>query len=486
MPLSRSNRQSALAPTPRLSMYGIAALGVSLLLAGCNAASVQSAADGPVIQGVALQGRTFGGQQPVSGAVVQLYAVGNSGVASAANPLISSTVKTDASGAFNISGDYTCASGTQVYLTATGGDPGLGTTNGQIALMAALGNCGSLNRNTIINVNEITTVASVAALLGYMTDVTKVGSASGDSGLATAFTRVPLLANTATGAVAPATQTQWNYTTQPTNLITLADSVAACINSAGGLAGTSTVCGSLLTDATPPGGKAPTNTVAAIVDILNNPTQNVGAIYDLAGPTSPFQPTLHPAPVNWSLGLYAPAPAVSFSGYTATMTVASPAVQIRYTLDGSTPTTSSTLYSGPVAVPIAAGTTVTVNAIGVDAKNVTSSVTSESVQRPAVPTPTISVNGTTVTISAASPAVQERYTLDGSTPTTSSTLYSGPFTVSPGTGLSTTIKAIAVDAQGSTGGVASQTVYGAQRACTHLQRHASRQHRCKRAEHVHR
>ena len=56
--------------------------------------------------------------------------------------------------------------------------------------------------------------------------------------------------------------------------------------------------------------------------------------------------------------------------------------------------------------------------------------------------------------------MQIRYTLDGSTPTTSSTLYGGTFTVSPGAGPTVTVNVIAVDSLGSTGGVSSATVQG--------------------------
>jgi hypothetical protein len=87
-----------------------------------------------------ISGRVHGGQQPVSGATIQLYAVASSG-GSPSTALISVSVSvTSASdGTFTITGDYTCPSGGLVYLTATGGNPGITSSNSNIALMTALG-----------------------------------------------------------------------------------------------------------------------------------------------------------------------------------------------------------------------------------------------------------------------------------------------------------------------------------------------------------
>ena len=75
-----------------------------------------------------LSGNVHGGQQPVSGSTIQIYAVGTGGLRSAATPLIAQTVVSDANGNFNVTGDYTCPTpaGQNVYLTATGGNPGAG------------------------------------------------------------------------------------------------------------------------------------------------------------------------------------------------------------------------------------------------------------------------------------------------------------------------------------------------------------------------
>ena len=117
------------------------------------------------------------GQQPITGSTIQLYAAWTTGYGASATALLSSPVVTDAAGSFAITGDYTCpSSSSQLYIVATGGNPGLGpgTNNAAIALMAALGPCNlhggeyTLDPNSFIWINEVTTVASVYALAAFM------------------------------------------------------------------------------------------------------------------------------------------------------------------------------------------------------------------------------------------------------------------------------------------------------------------------------
>jgi hypothetical protein len=115
---------------------------------------------------------------------------------------------------------------------------------------------------------------------------------------------------------------------------------------------------------------------------------------------------------------------------TCTITCSTSGVTIYYTVDGSTPTPSSTLYTGSFSVSVSE----TVKAIAVRTGWATSSVaTSVITLQPA--TPTFSpVGGTyvgtqSVTITSTG-ATSIYYTTDGSTPTTGSTLYSGPVSVS--------------------------------------------------------
>jgi Chitobiase/beta-hexosaminidase C-terminal domain/FG-GAP-like repeat len=128
---------------------------------------------------------------------------------------------------------------------------------------------------------------------------------------------------------------------------------------------------------------------------------------------------------------------------------------IYYTSDGSTPTTASTRYTGPISVT----RTTTIKAIAAASGLADSTVATVTYTLQAA-TPTFNPPGgsyllpQSVSISDASPGVTIYYTTDGSTPTTASTQYTGPFVVIIGT---TTVKAIAVAPGWSQSAVASAT-----------------------------
>ena len=284
----------------------------ALLVTGCGGAGVapQGAKAGPIP--AERQGVVRGGQQPVAGATVQLYTVGTSGDGSAATPLLSPAVMTDANGGFNITGLYTCPSASAlVYLVATGGNPGLGgsVNNSALALMAALGPCGSLTGSTYIVVNELTTVAAVYSLAPYMASATAVGSGAGDqTGLASAFALAAELVNTNTGT-SPGTNIPAGTTVPVAQIDTIADILATCINSTGGTSGDGSACGMLFAMTTPaitPPTAPATNTVTALLSLANYPTLNTASLYALASATSPFQPVQAVTPPNFGVQLNSP------------------------------------------------------------------------------------------------------------------------------------------------------------------------------------
>jgi hypothetical protein len=131
---------------------------------------------------------------------------------------------------------------------------------------------------------------------------------------------------------------------------------------------------------------------------------------------------------------------------------------IYYTTDGTVPTTSSTVYSG--AFGISASTVVKAMAIK-SGYSQSATATATYISTTTVSTPTFSPpSGTTfttivsVSISDLTPSSTIYYTTDGSTPTTGSTVYSGPLTISA----TTTVKAIAA-ASGLTNSAVGSATY---------------------------
>jgi hypothetical protein len=274
----------------------------ALALTGCGIGG-SAASSGPVsVTGLAISGKVHGGQSPVKTSTVNLYAAGTTGYGSAATLLASTS--TDTSGNFNITAPYTCPSGGQIYITAIQGDSGSGN-NLNLAMMAALGTCPVTS--AIVNINEVTTVATVWALAPFMTGPTNIGSPSTPqalSGIAAAFADVNTLVNVPTG-VTPGLSAPTNATVPTALIYTLANIIAPCINSAGGTAGQMNNCGSLFTQTTIT--TAPTDTITAAMNIAQHPGTNVTNIYGLAATAPPFQTGLSTQPSDFTM-------AVTFTG----------------------------------------------------------------------------------------------------------------------------------------------------------------------------
>ena len=287
----------------------------------------------------ANSGTVMGGLVPISVSTIQLYAVGTTGDGSASTPLLTgATLLTDGLGNFTLP-SFTCPTPeTLVYITATGGNPGLtpGTDNTAITLMSALGACSTVTSAKPIVINELTTVASVFALGTYMTSPTAIGSSSANAAdLANDFASVNELVDTTKGTTpGPALPASESVTV--TTLNTLADILAACVQTAGGVAGDGSACGNLLAAATPPAPAtpaaqpanarapqafltraraakfgaqpettaapaSPTNTASATQNMAANPSNNVSTLSGLASPTGPYQPQQSSVPSSWNV-----------------------------------------------------------------------------------------------------------------------------------------------------------------------------------------
>ncbi|MGD0796874.1 MAG: hypothetical protein ABR910_04040 [Acidobacteriaceae bacterium] len=272
--------------------------------------------------GAAIQGAVHGGQQPIVGATVQLWVVGSGSYGAAASAL-GSSVTTGAGGTFTI-GAYTCPSSSAlVYLTSSGGNPGLSASNPNIELAAALGACSGAASDTVI-INEVTTAAAAYALGQYFT--TTFGGSSTDSfgapsttqaqtGIANAFATVNNLVTFNTGAaVTSATLTNAGLTVTATpesaKLNTVADILAACVNSLG-TSDPDGYCTALFADVAPTGATQPTDTLQAAVYMSLNPTSNntngstanLTALYALqTGIAAPFV-GVSSQPTDWTIGI---------------------------------------------------------------------------------------------------------------------------------------------------------------------------------------
>jgi hypothetical protein len=285
-------------PFPQHRWFGVvAATALTALLTGCSGFNGKPAS----MAGPALQGNVHGGQQPIAGASIALYAAGTTGYSATNANLLITPVTTTANGNFTLT-SYNCTAGQQIYLVGTGGNPGGGTNNNS-ALMAALGDCATLNSSTYISVNEITTIGSVFALAPFMSGDSALGSSSTNTaGLARAFASVNKLVNIANGH-AGGSALPAGATAPVDEIYTLADIIAACINSTGGVAGDGSACGTLFTLTTPAGGTAPADTIQAALNIAHNPTLNVAALFNSSPAASPYAPQLSAAPTDWTLAV---------------------------------------------------------------------------------------------------------------------------------------------------------------------------------------
>ena len=284
--------------------FAVVILPGVLALAGCARMPSSNPSSMNPEQGAAISGRVHGGQNPITGAHVYLMAVNTTGyggpgiAASSANKSASVLttgagqdslgyyVTTDSNGDFDITGDYTCPSTwAHPYLYAVGGDSGSGA-NAAITLVAPVGSCEGASE--FITVNEVSTIASAYAFAGFASDPTHVstsGSAFDAIAANNAANTILNLENPNTG-LAYATTPGGNGTVPQAEIDTLANILAACINSTGP---GSTQCGTLFSNAMN-GGTQPTDTATAAVNIAHNPGANAGNLFGLQAPSSPFLP----------------------------------------------------------------------------------------------------------------------------------------------------------------------------------------------------
>ncbi|WP_346837805.1 hypothetical protein [Microbulbifer sp. SAOS-129_SWC] len=244
-----------------------------------------------------ITGLVQGANQPIAGAAVTLWLAGKD----APQKLGETRSGDDGRFAIPLGGE-----GDGIYyLTAAGGvaQAAAGAqANPAVRLLAILGSAPPQQ----VTINERTTVASAWTAAQFLRDSGLSGNALG---LKIAAGNVRNLVDLRGGGLGPVIQDPLNSNRTPTlaRFNTLAILLAACIT-------TRDHCNRLFALATPPGGAAPDNTLAASVNIARYPWHKAGELFALldafypvpAGEhwrKVPFIPYLNFAPSAWTLSL---------------------------------------------------------------------------------------------------------------------------------------------------------------------------------------
>ena len=316
------------------SPVSIATLLACLLIAGCSANFNPSTLTNETSAVGAIRGNLHGGQQPVANAHIFVFAAGTGGDAgpglaaastNKATSLITSTtsgavldstiggyyVLTNSGGDFTVTGDYTCTLNTQVYILALQGESDGVHNNSAIGMMAVLGNCPSAGTLAgqvgFVYVNEISTIAAAYALAGFATDsahISSNGSSLARTGLANAAANAAQLYSISAVPLTARSTTPSGGTVPQALINSLANSLAACVNTT---SSTSTPCTTLFSNAESDGssGTVPTDTATAAINIAHHPGNAVSTIFGLGSGTPPFI-GLGSAPSDFSIGITYP------------------------------------------------------------------------------------------------------------------------------------------------------------------------------------
>lgn len=297
----------------KLLVCGVTTLVPVLLLSGCGVD--QTSMIGTNVQSGGITGRAMGGQQPVTGAVIQVVAMGTSGYGSAGTVLSQTT--TDPYGNFTLP-SYTCPqSNTPVYLMGIGGNAGAGDNPSALEI-AALGPCASA-KNSYVIMNEVTTAVAAIVFSHYFSTTPPTGSNSGgdsiggpsSTGTTTTYSRgmvfgsnvtVPLLVTNFDGAV---TQGGNGTTIEWQKINTIANILSACMNSSGSpnATETKTTCGKLFHYTANGASPRPSDVMQAAVQMALYPETQVANLYALIGGTPPFLPYQTIVPNDWTIGV---------------------------------------------------------------------------------------------------------------------------------------------------------------------------------------
>jgi hypothetical protein len=292
---------------------------------------------------------------------------------------------------------------------------------------------GSSNLITDHNENTYVGSSSIAPVVNYPTSTTT----SGTSYTVPAASMLVLTYGSGSPPVLPTpifSPTGGTYTTPQTVTINFPSGSTGCV-------GINTLPTAPIPGTCGPGGTTYAGPLTVAVSETVNAIATEAGSTNSASATAAYTitvPTVATPSFSPAAGTYTTSPSVTISDATAGAT-------IYYTTNGSIPTTSSAVYSGPITV--SASETLEAIAVETGYTNSASATAAYTITVPTVATPTFSpaagtyTTSPSVTISDATAGATIYYTTNGSVPTTSSAVYSGPITVSA----SETLEAIAVE-----------------------------------------
>ncbi len=338
-------------PRPRILMTLLASAAIATT--GCSNMTSTASPGGPVAA-AKVGGKIHGGNQPVSGAAVNLYFASQATFAAGATLVATTASSADGFGSFSFnkitgaandgtSNNFSCPTSASanpyVFVVAKGGTtvntPGA-TSNTDAEFIAPMGRCADINASTSIYMSEVVTVATMAAIHQYMNPTASsapiestIGSDGifvSDLGLSHSFDNVSLMASLSTGLGntsvtragngPSATAVTMTISPELAKINQLANILSACINQT---AGGSATCASIYASATPPADAGTTSvnnaTYAPATDLLtalyyiftnptNSGTANRTTLYSLSAASgAPYQPTLSAVPTDWSIGI---------------------------------------------------------------------------------------------------------------------------------------------------------------------------------------
>lgn len=323
----------------------------ALWLAGCGVD--RGTLNAPVaLAGTTIRGNVHGGPLPIQGATVRLMETQSNGYGGVAKRLLQTT--SDSNGYFTFPDvGWSCDSDQYAYITVTGGHTA-SQPNNNVGQIGVIGNCGKFLSSTAaidavqVYVSELSTVAAAYALRSFIS-VDNTNATSGQqiinisapannnapsgvcsftapvsctaAGLGHGFENAYNLVDSVsfTGQL-PSGQAR---TAPPTNAFalvpqalinTLGNIMQSCVDSGGGTvsnyssyvpgSANSSRCGDLFYWATPPGGTPPTNTLQAVLNMAQYPTNNASQLFALQPRAVFFTPGLSQAPNDLSVSIF--------------------------------------------------------------------------------------------------------------------------------------------------------------------------------------